>query len=515
MKATFGFEAAKRDVPVEYDTSVLLNGHGVILGVSGTGKSFTIKKFIRHCLATLPAGKKLRIHVLDVHGDIDIEGASEVMFSETSPYGFVNPLKLNPDPDFGGVRKQIQGLVNTMNSVMPRLGGKQEACLRNILTDLYANRGFDPDDSATWNVDDERERYLNDGKDRLYIDVPRAEKDEAKALGARWDPAVFCWWVTPRSYAGDIKRWQPKMMPGVSPTVEDAVQLARGLLVESFMGSDEAGIVALNEFNSAASQYQKAVLAAMRKGGQLSDHDDLLEGLEKKKATAIERFTKYVESVRTGHELEKLMKYDSTDVLKSVLDRLENLKAMGLFKSVAAPFREDVVVWRYKMNALLLHERRLAGLFKMQEIFLNSVQRGEVDDVQEIIIADEAHIYADDDSDNILAKIGFEGRKFGLALVAVAQSPKSLPEDFIKMCGTKVILGIDESEWRAAATRFRVEERALAWTRPREKMLVQLKRKGHSKNDWIWTIIADPLEADGRGRAASVSVVCDDTTTVG
>src|SRR3546814_9934988 len=81
-------------------------------------------------------GRPLRFHVFDVHGDIEIEDASSVMFSEQTQYG-MNPLRVNPDPHFGGVRKKVQGFISTMNRVSGALGTKQEACLRNILYDSY------------------------------------------------------------------------------------------------------------------------------------------------------------------------------------------------------------------------------------------------------------------------------------------------------------------------------------------------------------------------------------------
>lgn len=41
---------------------------------------------------------------------------------------------------------------------------------------------------------------------RTNLNVPFAEKDEAKALGARWDPARKCWYVQDRDL-GPFARW--------------------------------------------------------------------------------------------------------------------------------------------------------------------------------------------------------------------------------------------------------------------------------------------------------------------
>jgi hypothetical protein len=44
------------------------------------------------------------------------------------------------------------------------------------------------------------------GRRRLYLDVPFAEKDAAKALGARWDPAEQRWF-DPKPPTAGLDRW--------------------------------------------------------------------------------------------------------------------------------------------------------------------------------------------------------------------------------------------------------------------------------------------------------------------
>ena len=57
---------------------------------------------------------------------------------------------------------------------------------------------------------------------RVYLDVPYAEKDTAKALGARWDPAAKRWFDPRQSTAG-LERWAarppvPDLLPGEDRT---------------------------------------------------------------------------------------------------------------------------------------------------------------------------------------------------------------------------------------------------------------------------------------------------------
>ncbi|GAA2398963.1 hypothetical protein GCM10010420_26590 [Streptomyces glaucosporus] len=66
--------------------------------------------------------------------------------------------------------------------------------------------------------------------ERLWLDVPYGEKDEAKAAGARWDPAARRWYA-PRPGTAALERWAaspevPDLLPGEDRT------LGQGLFVD-------------------------------------------------------------------------------------------------------------------------------------------------------------------------------------------------------------------------------------------------------------------------------------------
>jgi len=474
---------------VLWDSEQLVNGHTLIIGMSGSGKTFTLRKMIYHMLQS--AGVDVpRIHIFDVHGDIRVEGASSVRFSEQTDYG-LNPLRVNPDPHFGGVRKRIQSFIGTMNKSMKNMGVKQEAVLRNILVDLYASNGFRADDASTWSVDYDTAVPLTDGDpNKLFINVPRHEKDEAKALGAKWGGhQMMCWWVPVSAYEGAITRWPPKLVGRTHPTINDALRVAQNLLQMSFLGTGAEAVSFLEVANRAASTYRRKIISSLRRGETQLEDAEVTEELKKVKQKAIDAYSNYANAIATGAELNQLMKYDSTDVLKSVVDRLSNLNASGIFKSTPPPFDPASPIWHYNLHALSMIERKLFVLFKLEELFNAAVQRGEQSQIRDVIILDEAHIYADDDDDNIINTIAKEARKFGISLVAASQAPSHFSQDFIASVATKIILGVDEMFWKGAATKMRLKEDALAWITHQVTMLVQMKRKGETKNEWIWTVI--------------------------
>ena len=191
------------------------------------------------------------------------------------------------------------------------------------------------------------------------------------------------------------------------------------------------------------------------------------------------------------------MRYDSTDVLKSVVDRLENLAAIGIFKAKPPPFDPGKAVWRYDIRALSKEEQKLFVLFRLEELFADAVQRGEQKTVRDVILLDEAHIFFDDDPDNIINTIAKEARKFGVALICVSQSPTHFTEDFIAAVATKVVLGIDELYWKGSATKMRLTEEALAWVKLQKTLLVQVKARGATKNEWNWVVIPEMQHVAG------------------
>jgi hypothetical protein len=57
--------------------------------------------------------------------------------------------------------------------------------------------------------------------DRLWLDVPYAEKDRAKSIGARWDAAARRWYAPRETLLVDLARWAPRvpeLLPGEDRT---------------------------------------------------------------------------------------------------------------------------------------------------------------------------------------------------------------------------------------------------------------------------------------------------------
>ena len=434
MKVFFGYDSAalrnNKEVEILWDSQKVINGHMLIMGKSGTGKTYTLRQVLEQLEDQ--SSHKLKIHIMDVHGDIEIGDCSTVKFSESTQYGF-NPLIVNPDPDFGGVRKRIQSFISTINRTSRKLGSKQESALRNILQDLYAANGFYDKQPKSW--------FLNDGMQRKF----------------------------PKKY----------------PTLEDGQKFALFKLKGMFLGTD-------NKTMSHLEALSKKVTSLYIKN---KNYHKALNDEEREKAQAeiakigdecIESYTNYVKGMQTGMELTDLIKYDSKEVMKSVVERLENLTATGIFKSEEPPFDKTKSIWRYDIKALSLDEKKLFVYFKLEDIFLKAIQNGVQNEIREVIVLDEAHNFFTDESENIINIIAKEARKFGVALFCASQSPTHFSDDFLSNVGTKIILGIDQMFWKGSVSKLQIDQQALEWIVPHQKMVVQISNKGDMKNKYLW-----------------------------
>lgn len=442
MRIHLGYDAGHgrqgKIVPVVWDSQRAINGHAMIVGKSGTGKTHTLRVMLDQARAQ--SGGRLRVHVLDAHGDIEIPGASSVKFSESTTYGF-NPLQINPNPDFGGVRKRIQSFIGAINRTSRKLGTKQEACLRALLQDLYAANGYHEGRPSTWRLDD--------GEDRRY-----AKKN---------------------------------------PALEDAVKFAQFKLKGMFLGTSNRAINALEALNKKMSALHRANRQA-NKAADSADREQSQKDVDKLAADALNLFQEHISQIQSGKEMTDLMRYDSKDVLKSVVERLENLNAIGIFKPAAPEFDPRNPVWRYDIRSLSSDEKKLFVSFVLERIFHAAIERGVVDDVREVIVLDEAHLYLDEDPENIANILAKEARKFGIALWCASQSPTHFTDDFLSNVGAKIVLGLDEMFWEGSMRKMKVEQPALEWIKPHRCLIAQINNRGETRNKFSWVVFEEPRQ---------------------
>ena len=484
MGVEYGAYKGNAIKPVAFNIMKLMNPHMLMLGGSGAGKSFTIRRLVQQAQAQ---SQETRFLVYDVHGDMSMPGESVVRFTEMADYG-LNPLRLDPDPDAGGVRNAIQVFISVLESATRALGENQEGVLRNLLLDVYQNCGFDPKDPTTWN---EGGVVIDSGnRNRIYLNVPFKEKDKASALGAIWDNRLKGWYVQTEDYKGDLLKWPMLERTRKYPTINDVYLYAKSVLDEKLLGSDQKALKALQVTCKTAQALRKKQIQYLKVHRSLSGFvdEELTESLEQAKKKSIEAYTDAVNAISTGTELESLSKYDSVDTLKSIVNRLENLANKGIFKPTMPPFDPNCRIWRYDLSKLKTPEQKMFVMFALQEVLDIAKNRGQTSVLKVVAVVDELGIYTAGMSlkaDNIFTQIAKEARKFGMALWSAAQSADDVPKKLIASLAVKVVLGIDEAYWGNAVSNLMIEERMLKFVMPKTTMAVQYKSSLQSKWNWV------------------------------
>jgi hypothetical protein len=496
MQVTLG--NSKTGHAVNFDTLSAINGHIQISGVSGMGKTHRIRALVSGLVRSASAARQpLRIHVFDPHGDIELPWSSEVKFSEATPYGY-NLLEVNPDPDYGGVRRSIQKFIAAMIK-HKGLGPKQEAVVRYLLEDLYASRGFRADDPKTWVPDDPKlvKEKMAGKEGRVYLDVAYEHRTRFKELvkdpstgrfrgGFDDEVGIKCWWVDKDFYDGDLLMWEPRSIFKTAPTLEDAVRFTERKLKAQLCGANSAAMALLKDVERAASGYHRKVAELSKRGAALTPSEvaELEAGLDKYKDKAVQSYQSYLDAIRTGRELDDLIRYNSTEVLTSVYERLQNLRAIGIFRSSPPPFDPAAPVWRYVIKPLDIPVQRIFVDMVCSRIFERAMQRGVQKDLVEVIVADEGARYATDEPGNILNIIANEARKFGLGLWVASQTPAHFTDDFLKATGTVIVLGLASADTNMAARKLGIDADMLTCITPQKTALVQIKNKGELRSNF-------------------------------
>lgn len=487
--------------PIILDTRRVVNPHLQATGFTGMGKTHLLQELVTSFVeSAAELGQPVRVHVMDPHGDIELPYASKLTFSEATGYGY-NPLEINPDQDYGGVRRAIQKFIAAVKK-HKSLGTKQEAVMRYILEDLYAAHGFKADDPQTWIPDDPRmiREIMKGGSEnrerRVYLDVAYEHRERFKDLlrsrnlanrggfdDFDGDPNMRqkrSWWIDRDHYEGDFLMWEPRNLFKTVPTLDDVVRFTERKLKAQFCGTNSAAIALLKDVNLASRGYHRKVTEMAKRDAALGEEEKakLTEALDKAKEKASDAYNSYLEAIVTGRELDELIRYNSQDVLTSVYERFQNLRAIGIYNSIAPPFDREKPIWQYEIKPLEISVQSMFVDLVCNRLFERALHRGVQPDVIELIVLDEAKRFAGETSDDIVNKIANEARKFGLGMWVFGQSPDHFPDDLIKATATIIVLGLAEADNKLAARKLGVDESMLSSIVPQKTALIQVKNKG-------------------------------------
>lgn len=413
-----------------------INGHGLIVGASGVGKTHRIRIIAQHLAYSYNA----RVIVVDVHGDIELRGEDRVSFTESSPYG-LNPLKINPDRHSGGVNRRIRAFLSMLSRTSMRLGPRQEAALRRLIEDLYKRNGFDSTDWRTWD--------------------PRTNPNVAGRSAHH----------------------------GVCPNISDLKKFTAYKLKQLKTGAGGEAFRALTDLNRHVKSMHKAALKAH--GTEESLDTAAKEKLEKLKGKAKETYAEVISHLETGEEINDLLRYTDAATLEGVLDRIDHLDKSGIFKDSPPPVNHNKPIHVYDIKSLGRDEQKMFVEILLEEIWQEQKSRGQRSQPDTFIVIDEASIFMSEDPDHIINILMRESRKFGLGLIFASQSVNHFSEDILANVGLKLLLGVDQMFIPSLSRMLRVDGAKIDAIRPRKSALVQTKIVGDQKNDFSEIYLAE------------------------
>lgn len=406
----------------EWKPDCTINGHGLVIGSSGVGKTYRLR-MLGNALANT---YKARVIVIDVHGDIDIPGEKRIVFSESSEYG-LNPLKINPDRHSGGVRRRIEGFISMINRTSQRLGTQQQATLRNLLKDLYARNGFDPNDYRTW---DPKENPNAKGRSRHM---------------------------------------------GVCPNITDLRKFTAYKTKQVMYGFNADSHRAFVELKKHMRTYDRLLMK--KSSVPETDFQSKRTALIGK---AMETYREALE-MKTGDEDENQVNYGDDKVLRSVLHRIEGLDQAGIFKDAPPPLSPSDRIQVYDIKSLQRSEQRMFVEILLEDLWLEQRAGGQRTRPDTFIFVDEASIFLEKaPADHIMNILIRESRKFGLGMIFASQALDHFSDDVLSNVGMKLILGVDERAVSNMARQLRIDAGAIERVQPRMTGLAQTKIVGDS-----------------------------------
>ena len=442
------------DTPIFYEPHALINAHMLVSGMSGTGKSFQMMGFLS---SAIEAG--IEIDVFDAHDEFEnLPGAAVAVFSQATGYGY-NPLVLDTNPHTGGVNSQVDFFVRLIKNVTPHFGVKQEAALRNLLIDTYAVHGIFQERPQSWHkhsiLESQRQEFIVRGE-----------------LGELYE----CY-----------------------PTMEALKDFAKSKLLALSIGLDNKCVTTFEVLHKLRKR-----LVVLQKSYERALSKELMQDFESKienqQCKCVDAYTEFISSPESGQEAEDILKYDSVDVLRSVLQRITLLSATGILNANEPPFGNSMVRV-HQMKSICNEQQILYVKLRLQAIFERWKKKGTVlqaSPPRHIVFLEEAHNYFTEDAGDIVNIIAKEGRKFGLGLWCASQQPTVFPESFLTNCGSTLLLGIHTAFWRRAVTMFRISEKTLRGVKPKEVMVVKFLQDGCVDPPFLTVVVPNPNTEMGR-----------------
>ncbi|WP_419618425.1 ATP-binding protein [Thiolapillus sp.] len=473
-QSLFG-SAARPKRKMLWNPDELNNGHVLVWGGSGAGKSV----FLRDIIGYLRDRKK-HVHVLDLHGDLHVEGENSMQFGTwDAPYG-VNPFEFLRQYNAGPEQQTHEIVEMFRKTYMRSMGPLQEAVLRRLILDTYKLKGIMPRDMNTWG--DKPGENLPVMEDMLYLIHNILEHGE-----------------------------------GVDEEVEVGKQVMK--LGEKLGKLNKEYLAMLAEQERMVDECANEE-ALQNKAAQLDKHKrkidkarlDLQQRIEQ---YIEERFVLAVPQEPRNDNLAIDYKFYLERQAKSVVVKLrtyvDTLVNQGVFSATPPPVRAGLN--RYDLSKMLPKAQIFFCDVLIGKVFRALQMRGEYMKLNDTgrgkrldtyIVIDEAQKIlpdkqADRDRPNLLInRIMSEARKYGLGLIVVTQSPSNFSHIMLANASQKIGFNTNANDIPAAKRLLGIQQDHLFEHAKRYGVAIVSDKQGYlSAQTRVPELIGIKMDDDG------------------
>lgn len=372
--------------PLTHSMMKASNFHHALIGTSGVGKTFTIRK-----MAIEFASQGVTQFILDTQGDYsfaefssnhDMKGVrvNEIKFGYGPGTAGINPFAIHSDDQYGGFHHAVIGVLETLRLFNPSIGSRQKTQLRRLITRTYERKGIVMEDPRSW-------------------------------------------------------RLEPPSMRDLLITIDDEIKA-----VKSRSGTD-----IFDEIEEARKKAQRAAFRIKNEAGSTEDQQALEKEIEGHKASVMEAFEKMLDAeLQTGEKLPSLS--GSLNRLEAIHDMIEGAIISGLFDGENISAKRGAINV-LDLTSLNQADQQPIFYLLLEKTFHSAVRtcKNLNPKIPDMMFGfDEVKLFtalADSPLDPI-NRFFTEGRKYGLGSLCGLQHPKQLTNEMRSSIGTIMLLPV-------------------------------------------------------------------------
>jgi DNA helicase HerA-like ATPase len=389
------------------------NPHLMIVGKSGSGKTYLLRNILRHFALN---ERRIHVFVIDFHGDLEIDEAQTIEYNKNDINSAgIGVFEFDYYSKAGGIYNRVDELVKIFeNSFFPQMSPLRKALLKKLLLDVYIRKGYDPDNKSTW--------------DKSLENLPTLE-----------DLSEFIKEII--EILKDLK--QNKQEANYSIAVAHFKELLRHK----------------SNYNNEKELLERAdEIYDMYKQELLSDEVSIEEKL------GIKDFSFYT-------------KKNVLQALESIEIYINSMIESKIFSKANPTFEKGKNVFRFNLKYLEDDLMLFIANLIIQRIFTKLRMRYEYKqntnvDVNTYIVIDESKLILPNKERNndlhYVNRIVSEARKFGLGVILASQRMAHYSQEMLSNISTKVILNTDESEQPVVKKKMGIKD---------DKIFEQIKSK--------------------------------------